>query len=116
MTRNLGGAGGIALLQTFSTKREQFHSHTLMDSLSLFEEATRTRLEQLASYFLAHGVPDRAEAWHQAVIAVGKVVRRQAYVMAYSDTFDLLGVALLVALLATLLLKRADHIGPSVAH
>jgi MFS transporter, DHA2 family, multidrug resistance protein len=116
MMRNLGGAVGIALLQTFSTKREQFHSHTLMDSVSLFEQATRTRVEQLTSYFLAQGVPDRAEAWHQAVIAVGRLVRRQAYIMAYSDTFFLLGGALLAALLATLLLKRPEHVAASAGH
>ena len=32
MTRNLGGAVGIALLQTFLTKREQFHSNVLVGS------------------------------------------------------------------------------------
>src|SRR5215475_6912733 len=38
MMRNLGGAVGIAVLQTFLTKREQFHSHVLTESVSLFEE------------------------------------------------------------------------------
>ncbi len=41
MMRNLGGAIGIAALQTFQSKREQFHSNVLSNSVSLFEEATR---------------------------------------------------------------------------
>src|SRR5215468_2488552 len=45
MTRNLGGAVGIAVLQTLLTKREQYHSNVLMASISLFEQATRTKLE-----------------------------------------------------------------------
>ena len=82
MMRNLGGAIGIAVLQTFLTKREQFHSNVLMDSVS-FAEATRARLDQLTHYFLSHGVSDPAQAWHQAVVAVGQAVRQQAYVMAF---------------------------------
>jgi hypothetical protein len=47
MMRNLGGAVGIAMLQTFLTKREQYHSNVLMQSVSLLEQATRTRIEAL---------------------------------------------------------------------
>ena len=116
MMRNLGGAVGIAILQTFLTKREQFHSNVLGQSVSLFEEATRARIDELTRYFLAHGVADHAEAWHQAVVAIGRVVRQQAYIMAFSDTFYLLGAALIVALLATLLLKKPDHLAAGGAH
>ncbi len=52
MMRNLGGAIGIAVLQTFLTKREQFHSNVLMQSVSVFNEATRQRIYDLTSYFL----------------------------------------------------------------
>src|SRR5262245_27959763 len=58
MTRNLGGAVGIALLQTLLTKREQYHSNVLMQSVSLLEQATRSRIEKLTQYFMAHGVTD----------------------------------------------------------
>jgi DHA2 family multidrug resistance protein len=116
MMRNLGGAIGIALLQTFLTKREQFHSNILTASVSEFSEATRARLAQLAAGFLAHG-SDGAAATHQAVIAVGLRVRQQANIMAFGDTFALLGVALLVALLATLLLSRpSPGQSPGAAH
>jgi DHA2 family multidrug resistance protein len=116
MMRNLGGAVGIALLQTFLTKREQFHSNVLTQSVSLFAEATRTRIEALTQYFLSHGVADRDAAWHQAVVAIGRTVREQAYVMAFGDTFYLLGAGLIVALAATLLLKRESHIDAGGAH
>ena len=46
MMRNLGGAVGIAMLQTFLTKREQFHSNVLMQSVSPLEQATRIRIDQ----------------------------------------------------------------------
>src|SRR5207253_6613996 len=87
MMRNLGGAVGIAMLQTFLTKREQYHSNVLMQSVSLLEQATRTRIEQLTQYFVNHGVIDRAEASHRALVAIGHVVQKQAYILAFSDTF-----------------------------
>ncbi|WIM12203.1 MDR family MFS transporter [Enhydrobacter sp.] len=116
MMRNLGGAIGIAGLQTFLTKREQFHSNILGQSVSLFDEATRRRLDQLTHYFLGHGVSDQALAWHKAVVAIGNRVHQQAYTMAFADTFYLLGMALVAALLATLLLKKAGPLSAGGAH
>ena len=45
--RNLGGAFGIAVLQTFLIRREHFHSSTLAQSVSLFDEVTCQRIDQL---------------------------------------------------------------------
>jgi len=116
MMRNLGGAIGIAMLQTFLTKREQYHSNVLSQSVSLFEQATRTRIEQLTQYFLNHGITDRTQASHEAVVAIGHVVQKQAFILAFSDTFYLLGAALIVALMAALLLKKAGHLEAGGAH
>ncbi|MGH6645260.1 MAG: EmrB/QacA family drug resistance transporter, partial [Bradyrhizobium sp.] len=110
MMRNLGGAVGIAALQTFLTKREQYHSNVLMQSVSLLEQATRTRIEQLTQYFVNHGVIDHADASHRALVAIGHIVQKQAYILAFSDTFFLMGAALLIALVAALLLKKPDHL------
>jgi DHA2 family multidrug resistance protein len=116
MTRNLGGAVGIAMLQTFLTKREQYHSNVLMPSVSLLEQATRTRIEALTQYFVSHGVTDRAEASHRAVIAIGHIVQKQAFILAFSDTFYLLGAAMLVALVAALFLKKPGQLAGGGAH
>jgi hypothetical protein len=43
---------------------------------------------------------------HKAVIAIGNRVRHQAYTMAFGDIFLLLGVVLVVAILAAILLKK----------
>lgn len=116
MMRNLGGAIGIAALQTLLTKREQYHSNVLMPSVSLFEPATRTRIDQLTEYFVNHGVIDRLDAVHRAYVAIGKIVQKQAFILAFSDTFYVLGVALIVALLAGLMLKKPDRFDPGGAH
>src|SRR6202035_2717911 len=62
MFRNLGGAIGTAVLATVITKREQFHSNIIGQSVTLGREEVRNRITDLTSYFMAHGVPDPAAA------------------------------------------------------
>ncbi len=116
MMRNLGGAIGIAMLQTFVTVREQFHSNMVTQAVSTLNEATRARIDSLTQYFLTHGVSDQAEATHRSIVAIGQIVRRQAYVMAYSDAFYLLGVVLLIALVAALLLRKPQLTEAAAVH
>jgi DHA2 family multidrug resistance protein len=111
MMRNLGGAIGIALLQTFLTQREQYHSTVNSAAVSLLEPATQSRLAQLKQYFLAHGVADPATAAHEAVIAIGRTVRAQSFFQAYGDSFFLMGAALLIAAIAATLLVRPTGTG-----
>jgi DHA2 family multidrug resistance protein len=80
MLRNLGGAIGTAAIETFFTKREQYHSFVINAHVSQLEPATRTRLDSLQQYFMAHGFPDPAGAMHRAVIAVGEIIRAQVTV------------------------------------
>jgi DHA2 family multidrug resistance protein len=116
MMRNLGGAFGIAGLQTLLTKREQFHSNVLTQRVSPFAEAARTRIDGLTGYFLSHGISDRAAAAHEAIVAIGRAVQKQSFILAFSDTFFLMGAALILALVAGLLLKRPDHVEAGGGH
>jgi MFS transporter, DHA2 family, multidrug resistance protein len=106
MLRNLGGAIGTSALETFFTKREQFHSFVINSDVSLLQPATQTRLAELQQYFIQHGTPDPADAMHRAMIAVGGVVREQATFMGYADCFAMLGVVLLCALGAIGMLRK----------
>jgi DHA2 family multidrug resistance protein len=107
MLRNLGGAIGTAVIETFFTKREQFHSAIITPNVSLLEPATRSRLADLQQYFMSHGFPDPAAALHRAIISVGETIRAQATIMGYGDCFALLGVVLIIAILPIALLKKA---------
>jgi MFS transporter, DHA2 family, multidrug resistance protein len=111
MLRNLGGAIGTAALETFFTKREQYHSFIINQHVSLLQPATRARLDSLQQYFMAHGVPDPASAMHRAMIAVGNIIRMQATYMGYADCFGLLGAILLCAMLAVAMLKKGSASG-----
>ena len=106
MLRNLGGAIGTAVLATVITKREQFHSNIIGQSVTLGREEVRNRIADLTDYFMAHGVPDPAAARQQAIAALGQSVKHQALVMGFSDTFAVLGVVLVLAAIAVLLTRR----------
>jgi MFS transporter, DHA2 family, multidrug resistance protein len=105
MTRNLGGAVGIAALETLLTKREQFHSNILSAAVSDLNEGTRQRLAQLSRYFVSQGT-DAALARHEAIVAVGRTIHEQAFVMAYGDMFLFMGLAVIGSLVAVLFVKR----------
>ena len=86
MVRNLGGAIGIAVLQTFLTKREQFHSDILTSQVSMLGDAARDRLDHLAHYFMGRLSAAPPLAQHEAAIATARVLHRQAMIMAFDDT------------------------------
>ena len=103
MMRNLGGAVGTALLATIVTKREQFHSNIIGQAVNLGREEVRARIAQMTNYFLAHGLTDPAVAHQKAIVSLGNLVRQQALVMAFSDTFAVIGIVLIIAGIAILL-------------
>jgi DHA2 family multidrug resistance protein len=108
MFRNLGGAIGTAVLATVITKREQFHSNIIGQSVTLGRDEVRNRIAQMTDYFTAHGVSDPAAAHEQAIIALGKTVKHQALVMGFSDTFAVIGVVLALAAIAVLLTRKVQ--------
>lgn len=97
MMRALGGAVGTAALSTVIAKREQFHSNIIGQSVSPFDGRIHDFLAQQQAYLMAQGESDPGRAYHEAEVLLGHLVARQATVMAYSDTFAVLGVTLLLA-------------------
>ena len=108
MLRNLGGAVGTATLGTVLTKREQFHSNIIGQSVTLAREEVRDRIDALTHYFMAHGVADPALAQHKAIAAIGAIVRRQALILGFSDTFAVIGIVLAIAAVAVLFARKTQ--------
>lgn len=116
MFRNLGGAIGTAVLATVITKREQFHSNIIGQSVTLGREEVRDRIDAMTNYFMAHGVPDPVAAHQRAIVALGSAVRHQALVMGFADTFAVLGVVLALAAIAVVLTRKVKGAGGAGAH
>ena len=115
MLRNLGGAVGTAVLATAVTKREQFHSNVIGQSVTVYRDEVRQRLDQMTAYFVSHGVADHAAASRQAIVELGNIVRRQALIMGFSDTFAIIGIMLTLAAITVLFTRKAQG-ASAVAH
>src|SRR5262249_2951407 len=115
MVRTLGGAFGTAILATIVTKREQYQSNIIGSSVTPFREIMRDRIAHLTSYFTAHGSVDAAAAHHQALVALGKIIRRQSLILSFSDTFAVLAIVLVFAAALVILTKKgqASNVGAS---
>jgi MFS transporter, DHA2 family, multidrug resistance protein len=117
MLRNLAGAVGTASLATIITKREQYHSNIIGQSVTTFRDDVRQRISEMTNYFMAHGVSDFASAQHKAIVALGQTVKRQALVMAFSDTFAVIGVMLAIAAVVLVFARKGKAAaGASGAH
>jgi DHA2 family multidrug resistance protein len=117
MLRNLGGAIGTASLATIITKREQFHSNIIGQSVTLARDTVGQRIDQMTGYFMSHGVSDHAVARQDAIVALGRIVKRQALVMGFSDTFAVIGVILAIAAVSLLFARSGrPAAGASAAH
>ncbi len=111
MLRSLGGAIGTAALATIITKREQFHSNIIGQSVTPFNPVDQSFLTKMQHYFVDHGVPDPARSYHQAEILLGNLVAQQAFIMAFSDAFFVMAVVLGVAAIAVVLTKAPGPAG-----
>jgi DHA2 family multidrug resistance protein len=114
--RNLGGAIGTAVLATIITKREQFHSNIIGQSVTLGRQEVRDRLAQSTHYFMQHGVPDPATAGHQAIVALGNAVTHQALIMGFSDAFAAIGFVLVIAAIAILFTRKVRAGAAAAVH
>jgi DHA2 family multidrug resistance protein len=114
MFRNLGGSIGIAMLATQLDLREKFHSVRLGEAVTAFSSSSVSQLGQLAQQLAGRGSESIA-AGQQALVMVAGKLRREAFVMAYSDCFFLLG-ALIISMVVLVWFCRPTKPGFLAAH
>jgi DHA2 family multidrug resistance protein len=96
LTRDLGGAIGLALLGTVLNDRLQFHWNRLIEDVNTARPAVQHFLDAQTARLgaLVPGDPHRA-----AVELLASLVRREALVMSFNDALMMLGGVFAVALL-----------------
>jgi DHA2 family multidrug resistance protein len=115
MMRNIGGSIGIAGLSTLLSVRERFHSERIGESVTVYSGAVQERMRQSAAYFLSQG-SDPYSANLRAIGAIGGMVRRQAFLLAYSDCFLVLGCVLLASAAALFFMNKTKISGAVRGH
>jgi len=97
LTRNIGGSVGIALAVTLLSRRAQFHQHNLVGHITPYDPQAADRFTYLWQGLMLSGA-DAATAQTQAGQLIYMEVQRQSALMAFQDTFWLIGVVALVCL------------------
>ncbi|CAI8848801.1 MFS transporter [Kosakonia quasisacchari] len=118
MSQNLGGLLGSAILGTFQTWREKYHSSLLADQLTTLNPLVNERLQYYSQMFQSQ-LGDSSLLSTQAVTQLQTLSTLEANILAYNDTYLLtasIAAATLIWILwrllrlritARLVLKRA---------
>ena len=105
LTRQLGGSIGIALLTTLLAQREAFHRAILVESVSLYNDATAQRLDQLSGALFTQGI-DPATPHTQALKLIDQVINTQAAILSFEDIFRVVGIVFICSLPLVFFLGR----------
>ncbi|MCA8887710.1 MAG: DHA2 family efflux MFS transporter permease subunit [Parvularculaceae bacterium] len=113
LMRNLGGAAGLAIINTVLTDRTAFHMRVLSDNLDPSRPAMAERLSALTALLHGQGV---AEPQAGAVKILSQIVEREAMTMAFADAILLVTIVCVVAIFSLFLVRPPTQPAPTGAH
>jgi DHA2 family multidrug resistance protein len=112
LTRNLGGAVGLAALTTILNDRTDLHLARLHESLTWTHQPALELLENLAARYATYG----SDAQLMALKQLNLITHRQGLVMAFADVFLLLTALFVGLALLALVLRRPAQVTAANAH
>jgi DHA2 family multidrug resistance protein len=98
MTRQLGGAFGIAMANNYVSRTFAQHHTDLVGNLVQGSAAFTERTNNIAQNFVNKGGFDAGTATTKAYGMISNAVDRQAYYLAYLDTFRLVALFFIVVI------------------
>jgi EmrB/QacA subfamily drug resistance transporter len=106
--RQLGGAFGINLMVAFFEIRTRFHADALTETQDWGNRTTERMLTQLEHLLQRSGLPHQQQK-AGAIDYLATIVQSKAQIMAFSDTFIVVGVVALAALIPAAMLSRSQR-------
>jgi MFS transporter, DHA2 family, multidrug resistance protein len=105
LARNIGGSFGIAFVTTLLARRQQYHHSVLVQSLTPGDPEYSAALQRMTQMFMHYGA-GAVDAMRQAQAMIMGQLERQATMLAFIDSFHLLGWVFLALLPFVFLLRR----------
>jgi MFS transporter, DHA2 family, multidrug resistance protein len=102
LTRNLGGAVGLAALTTLLNNRTDLHLARLHESITAARQPALETLDNLTRHFSSFG----SDAHAMALKQLSSIVHRQGVVMAFADVFLVLTWLFLGLAVFAIVMKR----------
>jgi MFS transporter, DHA2 family, multidrug resistance protein len=112
LTRNLGGAVGLAALTTILNDRTDLHLARLHESVTWSRGPVSEMLNNLAARFSSYG----SDAQQMALKQLNSIVHRQGVVMAFADVFLVLTVLFIGLAALAVVMKRPPAAASSGGH
>jgi len=104
--RQLGGAFGVNMLSVLLDRRTFFHSDTLTAMQTAANSTTLELLRTMEALLARAGVPDDLQG-PGALHFLGKVIHAQAYTMGFRDSFLVVAVVYVLAIIPAWIMARA---------
>jgi DHA2 family multidrug resistance protein len=104
VSRQVGGAFGVAALGAILDRREVFHHSLFAQAQNLSSFATKHFLLYLQEFFQKLGSVE-SMAYQKALAVLHLTIKKEAMVAAFDDCFFISGVTFLLALVPTLMLR-----------
>ena len=114
LARNIGGSVGIANVTTLLARRAQVHQSTLVSHLTPLDPAYTASLSGASRFLMSQG-SNSVQALNQAHGLIYGNLIRQANMLAYIDSFWLLGLTFLALIPFMFLMKKVKLHGPPAA-
>ena len=105
LMRNLGGSFGIAAVTTILSRRAQFHQSTLGAHISAYDPETQARSREIFNTLVGQGI-DPVTANSMTYGALYGQLIKQSNMMAFVDTFWVVGLACFAVLPLLLWMKK----------
>jgi DHA2 family multidrug resistance protein len=119
LMRQLGGSFGVAIINTYMSRKNAAHRSDLVAHLSTDNIGTMQRVKQMQQSFMAKGMNAEA-ALKSSYKSLEYSVMKQAAVLSYMDVFLMLGVMFLIFVPVVLIVirrpKAAQAVDLSSAH
>ncbi|MEF0862317.1 DHA2 family efflux MFS transporter permease subunit [Rhizobium sp. BR 318] len=104
LTRNLGGAVGLAIINTVLSTRQDTHYMHLRDHVHWGSPAAIDKIHNMTANFDANGLDGAQAALKQLV----NMAEQQAVIMAFGDVFLMLTVLFLAMIVGVLMLSKPN--------
>ncbi len=102
LTRNLGGAVGLAVINTLLTNRQDVHYQRIREGLDWGNPMANDQIKSMTSNYDAYGMDGATVAIKQMV----GMVTKQAMVMSFSDIFVILTVLFTAMIVGIVLIDK----------
>ncbi len=117
MLRLLGGAIGIAVINTYVVQRTSVHRVEMLDNISLYDPESNERYFNLVQGFMSQG-KSMTEAQQMAVGAIEGTVSVQSAIISYAEGFLVIGIfcAIILPLVFFAKIKKGEKIDLGSSH